>query len=78
MQSRDKPSPWIFHALLAFVLALIAAALVTGYDCEVGTTDQCLMSKGMYPFYLGVLFLVLWPLVAAVGRAVGGSRKDLS
>lgn len=76
MDSPKKISPWIGSALIAFCLSLIAAALMTGYECKVGTTDQCLMSKGLFPFYLGVLFLLLWPLVAAVGSAFSGSRKD--
>jgi hypothetical protein len=78
MADQHAPSPVLLRTLFAFVLSLIAAGLITGYECQVGTTDQCLMSKGFFPYYWGVLFIVSWLLAASLGFPRRRSPEDTS
>jgi hypothetical protein len=78
MATKSTPSRWWKHAGIAFLLAFVVAGLLHGYDCRGATTDQCLVSKGLFPYYFAIAFLVLWPIVAAIANEIRyGSRPRI-
>lgn len=53
-------------ALIAFGLALVVTLAVVISECQGrSNSDSCLVSEGMAPFLLGLLFLVAWAVVAS-------------
>ena len=52
-------------ALIAVVISFLCAIGMHVYDCQTGTHEQCLMSKGFFWLYWLVSFLVAWLVVAS-------------
>jgi hypothetical protein len=75
MTETRKFSRWLSYAIVALAISMLGAALMTAFECKVGTTDQCLMSQGFFLFYWGGLFVLLWPIVAIVGAAQKARRE---
>lgn len=47
---------------------------MTAYECRVGTPDQCMISKGLMPYYGFASLLLTWPLVAIMSAAIRNYR----
>jgi hypothetical protein len=77
MKPKDEPvkSDWKSFAIIALALAFLAAIGLNFFECQIGTTDQCSMSKGFFPFYWGGMFLILWPMVALLGGLARTRRE---
>jgi hypothetical protein len=76
VQEKEKPSRWPSQVFISLAVSFFGAILLHAYSCDTGTTDQCLMSKGLFPVYWGVGFIMSWPAVAMVA-AVIRERKEL-
>ena len=53
-------------ATIAIFLAVLGAIVLNLYDCQTGTTDQCLISRGLIWLYMIGLFLPVWFFVACI------------
>ena len=67
---------WKTYAVIALLLSLLGAVAGNVYDCNNGTHEQCMISKGLFPIYWAVGLLVAWPLVALLGSALKDDQKD--
>jgi hypothetical protein len=66
IEEQQEPSRWPSPMFISLAVSFLGAALLHAYDCDAGSTDQCLMSKGMFPAYWGGAFIVSWPVVALI------------
>lgn len=63
------------YALIAGLLSFLFAVAVHVYDCQSGTHEQCLMSRGFFWGYWIGSFLVALAVVASVGVTIRWLRE---
>ena len=59
-----------YPILVAAGFAFMISVGVHFFDCHAGTTEQCLVSKGLFPVYWGASFLMVWPIAALIAARV--------
>ena len=63
------------YALIAGLLSFLFAIGAHFYDCQTGTHEQCLMSKGFFWGYWIGSFLLAWAIVACIGTTIRWFRE---
>lgn len=66
-------------ATIALLIAVLGAVALHLYDCQTGTTDQCLVSRGLVWVYMIALFLPVWfcgACVEALIKLFSASREN--
>ena len=58
------------YAIIAGLLSFFIALGIHVFDCQTGTHEQCLMSRGLFWVYWLVSFLVAWGIVASFGAFI--------
>jgi hypothetical protein len=62
--------PWIRFLLLAGIVAVVGTVAVHVYDCQTGTREQCLMSRGLLWVYWIGFFVVVGVPLATIDQVV--------
>jgi hypothetical protein len=62
--------PWMRFLLIAAVVAFAGTIAVHIYDCQTGTREQCLMSRGLLWVYWIGFFVVVGVPVATIEQVV--------
>jgi hypothetical protein len=63
------------YVIAAGLLSFLFAVGTHVYDCQTGTHEQCLMSRGFFWAYWLVSFLVAWAVVASFGALIQSLGK---
>jgi hypothetical protein len=52
--------------IIALVLSLLVSIAILVDSCRFGTYEECLITQGLLVYAFGVLFLVIWAIIATL------------